>query len=191
MIAEKLAKEFEKIRTSLAKSKKLILADIDKIDEKYRRLAQEEKKSLTESLGILNDQLKYYDNMLGGVAETVEEAPADEQKTEEEPKIQDTIFPENNEEEQEAPEKQEEQKEADAEKSSDTDVEENAESEQDKSDETKEAEVNTDAVVTEDVPQPEQTEDAIVAVEDIPELNSPDWSNPDNLKTNDDGWPQW
>ena len=48
MVTDKLAKEFEKIRASLAKSKKLILADIDKIDEKYRRLAQEEKKSLTE-----------------------------------------------------------------------------------------------------------------------------------------------
>lgn len=174
MIAEKLAKEFEKIRTSLAKSKKLILADIDKIDEKYRRLAQEEKKSLTESLGILNDQLKYYDNMLGGVAEAVEEAPADEQKTEEEPKIQDTIFPENNESE-----------------------------ETEKQEEVKEAEVNTDAVVTEDVPQPEKAADvknietmaedapSEQAIEDIPELNSPDWSDPNNVKTDDDGWPKW
>ena len=78
MIADKLAKEFEKIRASLTKSKKLILADIDKIDEKYRRLAQEEKKSLTESLGILNEQLKYYDNMLGSTAEGVEETQAEE-----------------------------------------------------------------------------------------------------------------
>ena len=183
MIAEKLAKEFEKIRTSLAKSKKLILADIDKIDEKYRRLAQEEKKSLTESLGILNDQLKYYDNMLGGVAETVEEASADEQKTEEEPKIQDTIFPENNEEEQKVLEEQEEQKEADAEQ--------HTESEQDNSDETKEAEVNTDAVVTEEVPQPEEQAPAVAAVEDIPELNENNWNDSGNVKTNDDGWPQW
>lgn len=183
MIAEKLAKEFEKIRTSLAKSKKLILADIDKIDEKYRRLAQEEKKSLTESLGILNDQLKYYDNMLGGVSETAEEASVDEQKTEEEPKIQDTIFPENNEEEQEAPEAQEEQEEADAEK--------NAEPEQNKSDETKEVEVNTDAVVTEEVPQPEEQAPVVAAVEDIPELNENNWNDSDNVKTNDDGWPQW
>ena len=47
---EKLVKEFEKIYASLGKSKKLILADIDKIDEKYHKLAQEEKKNLTESL---------------------------------------------------------------------------------------------------------------------------------------------
>lgn len=196
MIAEKLAKEFEKIRTSLAKSKKLILADIDKIDEKYRRLAQEEKKSLTESLGILNDQLKYYDNMLGGVAETVEEITADEQKTEEEPKIQDTIFPENNEEEQEAPESQEEQKEADAEQ--------HVEPEQDKSDETKEAEVNTDAVVTEDVPQPEKVVDvknietiaeeapSEQAIEDIPEVASADWGDSNGeQKLDENGWPVW
>ena len=124
---EKLVKEFAKIRTSLAKSKKLILADIDKIDEKYRKLAQEEKKSLTDSLAVLNEQLKYYDKMLDG--ESVVEDAADEgneadstedaSKTEEEPVIEDTIFPENNE-----PEAKEEKKE---EKSVDLDAEEDAE----------------------------------------------------------------
>lgn len=101
---DKLVKEFEKIRVSLAKSKKLILADIDKIDEKYRKLAQEEKKSLTESLAVLNEQLKYYDKMLDGKPvveetseesvddDTVEDAPKEEEKA-----IEDTIFPENNE----------------------------------------------------------------------------------------------
>ncbi len=97
---EKLVKEFEKIRTSLAKSKKLIIADIDKIDEKYRKLAQEEKKSLTESLAVLNEQLKYYDKMLSDepiVEDIVDESPEEALKAEEEPVIQDTIFPENNE----------------------------------------------------------------------------------------------
>ena len=89
---EKLVKEFEKIYASLGKSKKLILADIDKIDEKYRKLAQEEKKSLTESLAVLNEQMKYYSTMLGN---KVEEAVAEEQK-DEEAAIEDTIFPENN-----------------------------------------------------------------------------------------------
>lgn len=111
---EKLVKEFEKIRASLTKSKKLIVADIDKIDEKYRRLAQEEKKSLTESLSILNEQLKYYDKMLGGEPvqeESDEENREDsvqsepetnlpEPKEEKEAVIEDTIFPENNEPEQ-------------------------------------------------------------------------------------------
>ena len=167
MVTEKLAKEFEKIRTSLAKSKKLILSDIDKIDEKYRRLAQEEKKSLTENLGILNEQLKYYDNMLDGVSENTEDTSADEQKSEEEPTIQDTIFPENNEPE-----------------------------ESEKQEEVKEVEVNTDAVFTEDVPQSEEEKkeepkDGNSAVEDIPQLSEPDWNDPNNVKTGDDGWPQW
>jgi hypothetical protein len=117
---EKLTKEFEKIRVSLTKSKKLIVADIDKIDEKYRRLAQEEKRSLTESLAVLNEQLKYYDKMLGNepVQEEldteeredfveIEPAVLPEPKEEKEAPIEDTIFPENNEPEQ-AEEKSEE-----------------------------------------------------------------------------------
>lgn len=103
-MVDKLVKEFEKIRVSLNKSKKLILADIDKIDEKYRKLAQEEKKSLTESLSILNDQLKYYDKMLEGQTEDVaEDSSADETETEvvdnmpsEEEAVVDTVYPENN-----------------------------------------------------------------------------------------------
>lgn len=108
---EKLVKEFEKIRASLTKSKKLIVADIDKIDEKYRRLAQEEKKSLTESLAVLNEQLKYYDKMLANEPVQVESgederedfvelepgAVLPEPKDDKEPAIEDTIFPENNE----------------------------------------------------------------------------------------------
>lgn len=90
-MTEKLVKEFEKIYASLGKSKKLILADIDKIDEKYRKLAQEEKKNLTESLNVLNEQMKYYATMLGGKAGEVKD-----EATEEEPVIEDTIFPENN-----------------------------------------------------------------------------------------------
>ena len=97
---EKLVKEFEKIRASLAKSKKLIVADIDKIDEKYRTLAQEEKKSLTENLAILNEQLKYYDKMLTGQT-VVEETSEESTKEEQEAVIEDTIFPENNEPEEE------------------------------------------------------------------------------------------
>ena len=100
---EKLTKEFEKIRVSLTKSKKIILADIDKIDEKYRKLAQEEKKSLTEGLSVLNEQLKYYDNMLKGV-KIEEEAPAEEAAEEEEEEtVKDTLFPDNNEENEEEP----------------------------------------------------------------------------------------
>lgn len=112
-MTEKLVKEFEKIRTSLAKSKKLVLSDIDKIDEKYRKLAQEEKKSLTESLAVLNEQLKYYDKMLNGepIVEEASDENAETEQAEEAPKeekeaiIEDTIFPENNEPEETKEEK--------------------------------------------------------------------------------------
>lgn len=125
-MTEKLVKEFEKIRTSIAKSKKLVLSDIDKIDEKYRKLAQEEKKTLTENLAVLNEQLKYYDKMLDGepiVEETDEKSEyVEPDPVEEAPEmtIQDTIFPENNE-----PEVKEETKEE--EKPVDSDAQEDAE----------------------------------------------------------------
>ena len=106
---DKIVKEYERIYSSISKSKKLIVADIDRIDEKYRKLAQEEKKSLTENLAILNEQLKYYESMLGKNA-VVEDTTVEEPKEEEEEKIQDTIFPENNE------ESEEEKKEAEDEK---------------------------------------------------------------------------
>ena len=169
---EKLAKEFEKIRASLAKSKKLIVADIDKIDEKYRRLAQEEKKSLTENLAILNEQLKYYDKMLGD--ERVQEEfdteehedfehqePATdlpEPKEEEEKPIEDTIFPENNEPEHE-PMKEEKVEEV---------VEEKAEP----------------------VAEPEKKSEE-PAIEDIPEITDTDWGDVQNAKTDENGWPVW
>jgi len=183
-MTEKLAKEFEKIRASLFKSKKLILADIDKIDEKYRRLAQEEKKNLTENLGILNEQLKYYDNMLGGVSENTEDISVEEQKPEEEPKIQDTIFPENNE-----PETKEE--------TAEPAIEDAPQPEKKESGMTKEdivagleaaGFVNIETIAKE---TKEESKEGNVAVEDIPQLGDPDWNDPQNVKTNDDGWPQW
>lgn len=169
---EKLAKEFEKIRASLAKSKKLIVADIDKIDEKYRRLAQEEKKSLTESLAVLNEQLKYYDKMLGD--EQVQEEPEAEEhedfvqrepatdlpepKEEAEKPIEDTIFPENNEPE---PEPIKEEKVENV-------VEEKAEP----------------------VAEPEKKSEES-AIEDIPEITDTDWGDVQNAKTDENGWPVW
>ena len=106
-MTEKLAKEFEKIRASLTKSKKIILSDMEKIDEKYRRLAQEEKKNLTESLAILNEQLKFYDSKVAKPVvpadDPVDEPEEEEEETaeEEEETVTDTLFPENNEENEE------------------------------------------------------------------------------------------
>ena len=104
---DKIVKEYERIYSSISKSKKLIVADIDRIDEEYRKLAQEEKKSLTENLAILNEQLKYYESMLGKNA-VAEDTTVEEPNEEEEEKIQDTIFPENNEPEEKPEEKVEE-----------------------------------------------------------------------------------
>lgn len=187
---EKLVKEFEKIRVSLAKSKKLILADIDKIDEKYRRLAQEEKKNLTESLGILNEQLKYYDNMLGDTVETIDDAPVEEQKEEEESKIEDTIFPENNE-----PETNEETAESAV-------VEEEPQPEKEEKGMTKEEivekleaagfkniETVNGAADVKTMPEDAPSEQAI---EDIPEVASADWGDSNGeQKLDENGWPVW
>ena len=103
-MVEKLAKEFEKIRTSLNKSKKFILADIDKIEEKYRKLADAEKKSLMDSLSVLNDQLKYYDAMLGNQDNAVvdesdseaEEFTDNDNLPSADEAVVDTVYPENN-----------------------------------------------------------------------------------------------
>lgn len=168
---DKLVKEFEKIRASLTKSKKLILADIDKIDEKYRKLAQEEKKNLTESLSILNEQLKYYDTMLGGNAA---EGKEEESETEEEPVIEDTIFPENNEDAEVA------EKPAD-----DAPV--------NTGDTDSVPELGTEQPAVDDTKQEEKKEKQVI--EEIPENAVPtitnDWPSTDELKVGEDGWPEW
>ena len=185
---EKLVKEFQKIHSSLNKSKKLILSDIDKIDEKYRKLAQEEKKSLTESLSILNEQLKYYEKMLGKEVEIVEDDTAEEDNTPpveefaeqepEEPVIQDTIFPENNEpEEMLTADKEEEKKGMTMEE-----IVAGLESA---------GIVNIDTVVEEKKEEQKKEE---AAVEDIPEVIDTDWGNGNQdgeVKLDENGWPLW
>lgn len=181
---EKLVKEFEKIYASLGKSKKLILADIDKIDEKYRKLAQEEKKSLTDNLAVLNEQMKYYSTMLGNEAE---EAQGDEKSEYVEPdpveeipelKIQDTIFPENNVEEEKTeelafettyPEKEDEHKEETktVEESDAADV------------------VPADSSATADDVAVEWPDNAVVEEKEVKKEEEPVAV----FETNDDGWP--
>ena len=170
---DKLVKEFEKIRASLTKSKKLILADIDKIDEKYRKLAQEEKKNLTESLSILNEQLKYYDTMLGGNAAEGKEEEDPPEHQERSQVIEDTISPENNEDTEMA------EKPAD-------DAPVNA------GDTDSVPELGVEQPAVDDTKQEEKKEEQVI--EEIPENAVPtitdDW--PDNdLKIGDNGWPEW
>jgi hypothetical protein len=166
MVTDKLAKEFEKIRASLGKSKKLILADIDKIDEKYRKLAQEEKKNLTESLGVLNDQLKYYDMMLGvsvskddASDEFVEPDYTEEPPVlDEEPAIVDTIFPDN--------------------------LDNVSSSDEDKKEETFVESASVEpATVIEDIPEVKEEKEKVVV--------NAEWPDNDNLKIGEDGWPEW
>lgn len=183
---EKLEKEFVKIRSSLAKSKKLIMSDIDKIDEKYRKLAQEEKKSLTENLAILNEQLKYYDKMLGTApaeeaTEEIEEAGTDNevQQVEEEPVIQDTIFPENNE-----PEEQEVKVEETSVSVQEAEPEEKNDAVVESADATEPLESFVEEIAESDV-------DGIAAIEDVPEVTDASSDGALNVKVDENGWPVW
>ena len=98
----KLAKELSSIYSSSNKAKKSVVAELAKIDEKYKKLAEQEKAQLNKTLEMLDNQLKYYGTLLGlsddAVEEKVEEAVVEEpEKVEEEPVIEDTVFEENNE----------------------------------------------------------------------------------------------
>ena len=80
-------------------------AELDVIDEKYRKLIEEEKKSLKSQLAEATKQLKVWEKLFSSFDTTmVEEAlgyevnsTADEIVEEPEPVVTDTIFPENNE----------------------------------------------------------------------------------------------
>lgn len=114
---KKLLKEFAAIYAASNRAKQAAVAELGRIDEKYKRLAEEEKKSLNELVESLDKQLAYYGPLLGNDPEVkapkteepvIEKGPSDEPEkqpeSEEEPVIQDTLFPENNEpDENEAP----------------------------------------------------------------------------------------
>lgn len=93
---DQMSKEFSKIYASCNKAKQGAVAEIGKIDEKYRKMAEEEKKQLAELVKNLEEQMKLYAGYLGlekGEQPVAEEntQPAEEQ----EGKITDTIFPDN------------------------------------------------------------------------------------------------
>ena len=124
---KKLIKEIRAIFIASDKAKKLALLELDKIDAKYKALAEKEKTSLNETIKFLDTQLNLYGPMLSDAdKEEVHLEPddtvtanedgsvsinvsleSDEDKKEEETKeetadepekVVDTIFPENNEE---------------------------------------------------------------------------------------------
>lgn len=98
---KKYLKDVASMYSTAQRVKKYVVAELDKIDEKYRKIIAEEKKRLNEQLEVLNAQIKFYAGIV-----SPEETPAPEDSepkaeqtpaVEEEPVITDTIFPENNE----------------------------------------------------------------------------------------------
>lgn len=98
MLDKKITKEISNLLTSSDKARKAISAEIDKIDAKYRALAEKEKSKLTKMLKSIEEQMESYKTLLGigdevePEAETVEPEIVDE----EEEKVVDNLFPENN-----------------------------------------------------------------------------------------------
>lgn len=98
---KKFISELKNIIASTDKAKKVALAEIDKIDAKYKALAEKEKASLSKTVKLLESQLSMYNDMIktdDESAEPEETTPnAAEQIPEKEQLIEDTVFPENNE----------------------------------------------------------------------------------------------
>ncbi len=89
-----LLKQFANIYTSCNKAKQGAIAEIGKIDEKYRKLAEKEKEQLNELVKTLESQMEMYGKYLGlNKTEETPEAPV----VEEEAEVKDELFPENNE----------------------------------------------------------------------------------------------
>lgn len=79
---KKLTKEFKNIIASMTNAKNLAIQELDKIDAKYKALAEKEKTELSKTVKLLETQLAAYASL------------TEEETTE--PTITDTIFPENN-----------------------------------------------------------------------------------------------
>lgn len=95
---KKLLKNFKTILASSISAKEIVASEIEKVDEKYRKLAEAEKADLNAQLKALDAQITNFQNILGSDSEAVDETPATEEK------VVDTVFPENNVEEEETEE---------------------------------------------------------------------------------------
>ena len=73
-------------------------AELDAIDEKYRKIIEDEKKSLKEQLSEIKAQQKVWEKMLNNLIPNEAEAAPVEKKEDEPEVVVDTLFPENNEE---------------------------------------------------------------------------------------------
>ena len=95
---KKLLKNFKTILASSISAKEIVTSEIEKVDEKYRKLAESEKADLNAQLKALDAQIANFQSILGSDSEAVEETPVTEEK------VVDTVFPENNVEEEETEE---------------------------------------------------------------------------------------
>lgn len=105
---KKLAKEIKSIFESSDKAKKLALLELDKIDAKYKALAEKEKKSLNDTIKFLDSQLALYGPMLSDTEQTEEEPEQEESVVEEEEKVVDLFAEQESEETEETEETEEE-----------------------------------------------------------------------------------
>lgn len=106
---KKLAKEIKSIFESSDKAKKLALLELDKIDAKYKALAEKEKKSLNDTIKFLDSQLALYGPMLSDTEQTEEEPEQEESVVEEEEKVVDLFAEQESEEAEETEEEAEEE----------------------------------------------------------------------------------
>lgn len=114
---KKLIKSYKAILTSSLNAKSILESEVQKVDEKYKLLAEQEKKDISEQLKALDAQIDMYNKLIGEpecpvdsedtVDTSVEEAPVVEDK------VVDTLFPENNQTDEEA--KDESEKDVDTE----------------------------------------------------------------------------
>lgn len=113
--SKRLSKSIKDIIVSSEKTKKLAQTELEKIDAKYKALAEKEKSSLNQTIKFIDSQLAFYNNMLKEEtaemeeAEEVEETEAVTETVSEEEVIHDTLFEENNESEQEEEKEEEEE----------------------------------------------------------------------------------
>ena len=104
MITEnkKLIKEINTIIASSTKAMEITRQEIEKVDAKYKALADKEKADLEKLLKMQEGQISAYKSMVCFTDEPEKTANGVVKETEKEPveeKVVDTIFPENNEEE--------------------------------------------------------------------------------------------
>ncbi len=94
---KKFAKQLKAIISSSEEAKKIAEAELQKIDEKYKALAEQEKRSIRQQIDML-------DKVISSFAQTNEAEPVVEEapitpEAETPAEIVDTLFPENNEQE--------------------------------------------------------------------------------------------